>query len=249
MADTARAEHTHHDEHAHTHHEGHEEAAGSRTAAEEWDDLYRENERKWSGRPNAALVREFPEPGPGTALDLGCGEGADAIWLARGGRRVTAVDVSRVALERGAAHAEEEGVADRIDWQWHDLAETFPEGTWDLVSSHFLHSWTELPRERILRRAVDAVAPGGTLLIVGHAEAPDPAKRRSHSHGDGAAREEAEAPEVDLPTSREVLESLDLPEGEWEVQRCEEEERTRTMPDGTVVEYTDTTLRLRRLPV
>ncbi|MCE7082274.1 cyclopropane-fatty-acyl-phospholipid synthase family protein [Streptomyces sp. ST2-7A] len=244
MSDTARADHDHH---AETDHHADTDTAASRTAAEEWDDLYRENERKWSGKPNAALVREFPEPGPGTALDLGCGEGADAIWLARGGRRVTAVDVSRVALERGAAHAEEEGVADRIEWRWHDLAETFPEGTWDLVSSHFLHSWTELPRERILRRAVDAVAPGGTLLIVGHAEVPDGAKRRSH--GDGAAHGDSEVPEVDLPTSRKVLESLDLPEGEWEVQRCEEEKRTRTMPDGKVVDHTDTTLRLRRLPV
>ncbi|MQS08230.1 class I SAM-dependent methyltransferase [Streptomyces alkaliphilus] len=244
MTDTAHADHTRHADHADN--TDHDEAAGSRTAAEEWDDLYRENERKWSGRPNPALVREFPEPGPGTALDLGCGEGADAIWLARGGRRVTAVDVSRVALERGAAHAEEEGVADRIDWQWHDLAETFPEGTWDLVSSHFLHSWTELPRERILRRAVAAVAPGGTLLIVGHVEAPGGGRHGDHGEKGDAGNHGPHATE--LPTSRQVLESLDLPEGEWEVRRCEEEERTRTMPDGRVVEYTDTTLRLRRLP-
>ncbi|MDX6349032.1 MAG: hypothetical protein QOF84_3822, partial [Streptomyces sp.] len=91
-----------------------------------WDDRYAQNQRMWSGAPNAALVREVSDLAPGTALDLGCGEGGDAIWLARRGWRVTATDISGIALDRAAGHAAAAGVADRIDWQRHDLAESFP---------------------------------------------------------------------------------------------------------------------------
>ncbi|MQA95954.1 MAG: methyltransferase domain-containing protein [Streptosporangiales bacterium] len=112
------------------------------------------------GRPAGELT-------PGTALDLGCGEGADAIWLAEQGWTVTATDVSKVALDRAAAHARERGVT--VDWRRHDLAESFPEGTYDLVCAFFLHSPVDMPRDGILRSAAAAVAPGGVLLIVGHA--------------------------------------------------------------------------------
>ncbi|MBY8879775.1 SAM-dependent methyltransferase [Actinacidiphila acidipaludis] len=142
------------------------------SAEEYWDTRYG-TERMWSGRPNAALVREAAELAPGTVLDLGCGEGGDAIWLAKQGWHVVAVDVSQVALDRGAEHAAEAGVpAGRIEWQRHNLADAFPAGTYDLVSTHFLHSPIEIPRERILRSAADAVAPGGVLLVVGHAARP-----------------------------------------------------------------------------
>ncbi|MDN3353034.1 class I SAM-dependent methyltransferase [Actinomadura sp. DC4] len=198
-----------------------------------WDARYRESDRVWSGRPNDALVREVAALTPGSALDLGCGEGGDAIWLAGKGWRVTAVDISAVALERAARHAATEGVAGRIDWQRHDLATSFPAGEYDLVSAHFLHSPGELPREEILRTAADAVARGGVLLIVGHAGLPP---WEEHAHGD-----------VHLPTPQEVLEDLALPEGEWEVQVAEEHERTQTAPDGQTVTRTDNTLRLRRL--
>lgn len=144
----------------------------TRTDAEMWDDRYRESDRIWSGNPNVVLVREVEGLTPGRALDLGCGEGADAVWLARWGWKVTATDISRVALERAAVHAAEADVADRIDWQWHDLGASFPEGEYDLVSAQFLHSMGDLPRERILRRAALAVAPGGVLLVVGHAGLP-----------------------------------------------------------------------------
>lgn len=144
----------------------------TRTDAEMWDDRYRGSDRIWSGNPNVVLVREVEGLTPGRALDLGCGEGADAVWLARWGWKVTATDISRVALERAAVHAAEADVADRIDWQWHDLGASFPEGEYDLVSAQFLHSMGDLPRERILRRAALAVAPGGVLLVVGHMASP-----------------------------------------------------------------------------
>lgn len=102
------------------------------TDAELWDERYRESTRIWSGNPNTALVREVEGLTPGRALDLGCGEGADAVWLARWGWRVTATDISRVALERAAEHAAEAGVRELVDWQFHDLGVSFPEGstTW-----------------------------------------------------------------------------------------------------------------------
>ncbi|MDQ0793811.1 cyclopropane-fatty-acyl-phospholipid synthase family protein [Streptomyces sp. B1I3] len=204
----------------------------SRTDAEMWDDRYRESDRIWSGNPNSVLVREVEGVKPGRALDLGCGEGADAVWLARWGWQVTATDISRVALERAAGHAAEAGVADRIDWQWHDLGVSFPAGEYDLVSAQFLHSMGDLPRERILRQAASAVAPGGVFLVVGHAGFP--------------AWEKNPHPEVHLPTTDEVLESLELPEGEWEVLLSGEHERVQNDPDGNPTTRTDNALKLRR---
>ncbi|MFJ7997744.1 SAM-dependent methyltransferase [Streptomyces sp. NPDC096310] len=199
-----------------------------------WDSRYEISERIWSGNPNAVLVRETTGLTPGRALELGCGEGADAVWLAERGWDVTATDISRVALGRAARHATEAGVADRIDWQWHDLTATFPEGGFDLVSAQFLHAPTEdFPRERILRSAAAAVAPGGTLLVVGHAGFPTwEANPPTHVH---------------LPTPEEVLASLELPEGQWEVALSEEYERVQAGPDGEPGTRTDNVLRLLRL--
>ncbi|WP_103528151.1 cyclopropane-fatty-acyl-phospholipid synthase family protein [Streptomyces sp. SM12] len=202
------------------------------TDAEYWDARYAAEERIWSGSANAVLVREAGDLTPGRALDLGSGEGGDAIWLAHRGWWVTAVDISQVALDRAAALAAERGLADRIDWQRHDLGATFPEGSYDLVSSQFLHSYGDLPRAAILRRAADAVAPGGVLLIEGHAGWP--------------AWMEEPHPDVELPTAREVVESLRLVPGEWEVLISAEHERAQDAPDGTPSVRTDSTVKLRR---
>ncbi|MER5280641.1 class I SAM-dependent methyltransferase [Streptomyces sp. NPDC002809] len=199
--------------------------------AELWDERYRESHRIWSGNPNTALVREVEGLKPGRALDLGCGEGADAVWLARLGWQVTATDISRVALDRAAEHGAEAGVAERIDWQFHDLGVSFPEGEYDLVSAQFLHSMGDLPREQILRRAAAAVAPGGVLLIVGHAGFP----AWEHDHAD-----------MQLPTTDEVLASLELPEGQWDVLVSAEHERVQNDPDGNPTTRTDNALKIRR---
>ncbi|MFI6924486.1 FAD-dependent oxidoreductase [Nonomuraea spiralis] len=199
-----------------------------------WDERYSGSERVWSGNPNARLVEEVADLAPGTALELGCGEGADAVWLARRGWRVTAADVSGVALARAAGHAADEGLAARIDWQRHDLAESFPDGAYDLVTASYLHSPAELSREKVLRAAAAAVAPGGQLLVIGHAGMP-PWEPEAH-------------PGLRLPTPGEVLDALELAEGEWEVVRAEEFERTQTGPDGRPATRTDNVLRVRRLP-
>ena len=135
-----------------------------------WDERYSASSALWSGDPNPHLVTEAGDLGPGSALDVGCGEGADAIWLAERGWRVTAVDISSVALQRGAAHAKQvdDDVARRITWLQADLIDWVPPGgSFDLVSAQFMH----LPkdqREALFGRLAASVTPGGSLLVVGH---------------------------------------------------------------------------------
>ncbi|MFD1213721.1 SAM-dependent methyltransferase [Arthrobacter sp. GCM10027362] len=198
-----------------------------------WDSFYQEREQVWSGKPNPVLVREAAGLAPGLALDLGCGEGADAIWLAGQGWRVTAVDISAVALRRAAAHAAERGVAGRIDWRQQDLSAWTPEESYDLVSAQFLHSPIELPRETILRTAAAAVVPGGTLLVVGHESFP-PWSRHPE-------------PEVPLPTAAELVRSLGLDDGTWRLEVVDSSSRDVTGPDGQQAVLADSVLRARRL--
>ncbi len=197
-----------------------------------WDARYSQAGRVWSGEPNAVLVREAVKLTPGSALDLGSGEGADAIWLARQGWRVIAVDISQVALDRAEKHAAAAGIQHLIEWQRCDLAVSFPSGTFDLVSAQFLQSEVDLPREAILRAAAAAVAPGGVLLIVGHAGLP------SWMSPD---------PDLHLPTPAEVMAALHLPAEQWELLLSEEYEQSLTGPDGRPASRTNNTLELRRL--
>ncbi|QGG40529.1 class I SAM-dependent methyltransferase [Aeromicrobium yanjiei] len=133
-----------------------------------WDERYASEERIWSGQPNPQLVDRVTGMAPGRALDVGAGEGADAIWLARQGWTVTALDVSQVALDKAARHAVDAGVADRITWQRVDLSSWLGDpGAYDLVSAQFMY----LPQPALTtlyRQLGAAVAPGGTLLLVGH---------------------------------------------------------------------------------
>jgi len=141
--------------------------------ADFWDNRYREKPAIWSGNPNPQLVTEAAALAPGRALDAGCGEGADAIWLAERGWAVTAVDVSSVALARGAERAGQLGgdLAGRISWQQADLLTWEPEPQrFDLVSAQFLQLPASL-RGPLFTRLAGGVAVGGTLLVVGHSVA------------------------------------------------------------------------------
>jgi SAM-dependent methyltransferase len=156
--------------HVHTPHSGSDNP--DLFTQEFWDSRYRSADRIWSGNPNPHLVAHVAGLVPRTALDVGCGEGADAIWLASLGWHVTAIDVSTVALDRAAEQAAAAGrrVADRITWQHADvLSWDFmkPPRQFDLVSAQFMHL-PRLERETLVRRLAAAVRPGGMLLIVGH---------------------------------------------------------------------------------
>ena len=131
-----------------------------------WEERYGAPGLTWSGAPNAVLVKEVAGLTPGRALDIGSGEGGDSIWLASRGWAVTGVDISQNALDKAAARAASVGA--EISWEQHDLSEWMPPpASFDLVTSHFMHLPATL-RRPLFRALAVAVAPGGTLLIVGH---------------------------------------------------------------------------------
>ncbi len=135
-----------------------------------WDERYGSASAIWSGNPNPQLVAEVADLGPGAALDIGAGEGADAMWLAQRGWTVTAVDISSVALDRASqlARAFDADAAERITWQQADVTEWAPPAdSFDLVSSQFMHL-PSAQRAPYVRRCAAAVKPGGVLLVVGH---------------------------------------------------------------------------------
>ncbi|WNZ06383.1 class I SAM-dependent methyltransferase [Streptomyces sp. 11x1] len=200
-----------------------------------WEDRYRDSDRIWSGRPNPLLVREVSDLTPGSALDLGCGEGADVVWLATRGWQVTGVDISQTALDRAAAHAAAEGVAEHVRWERHELGCTFPEGAYDLVSAQFLQSPVALDQDRVLRRAAGAVVLGGTLLVVMHGGWPS-----WHRVTDQSA-------DTAFPTFQQVLNTIALPSDAWHVETLEAVERPCPSPTGHPGTRRDNIWRLTRI--
>lgn len=148
------------------------------SSAQDWDERYQgDGSNIWSGRPNEALVAEVADLPVGRALDLGCGEGADALWLATQGWEVTGIDISSVALDRARASASAAGVD--IDWRHGDFVEEPPEKeSFDLVIS-FYPALLRSRLEESIAALLVGVAPGGTLLFVWHAMT-DPELARSH---------------------------------------------------------------------
>lgn len=209
------------------HHQAEHQPGGPPVTPADWDARYREADQVWSGRPNGALVAEVADLPPGRALDVGCGEGADAVWLARRGWAVTALDVSQVALDRAAAAAQQA----EVDVRWVraglldvDLGEPF-----DLVCAMYpaLRRTGDTSTERAL---LAAVAPGGTLLVVHHADVD---VEQAAAHGFDPA---------DYVRPPDVVAVLD---GEWQVQV--DERRPRDVPPGAGARHThDLVLRARR---
>lgn len=199
-----------------------------------WEDRYAERGRIWSGRVNARLAEIAGPLTPGHALDLGCGEGGDALWLAEHGWQVTGVDISETALNRAAAEAAARGLADRVRFAQMNLSESFPDGRFDLVSAHFLHSLVDLDRTRIFSAAAGAVAPGGVLLIVDHGAAP-PWAERIHDH--------------EFPRAGEVLATMNLDERRWDRIHVGSVRRDAVGPDGQAGVLLDNLIVLRRLTV
>ena len=137
--------------------------------AADWDERYRAKEFIWGVEPNRWVAQELADLPPGRALDLACGEGRNAIWLAQRGWQVTALDFSEVGLDKARALADHAGVT-TIDWRCADATTYHHDGEVDLVLISYLH----LPaaeRRVVVRNAAAALAIGGTLLMIGHESA------------------------------------------------------------------------------
>ncbi|KAB7739798.1 methyltransferase domain-containing protein [Nostocoides sp. F2B08] len=174
-----------------------------------WNERYGAAERVWSSGPNEHVAEIVGSMAPGTALDLGAGEGRHAIWLAESGWTATAVDFAEIGLDRGRHEAEQRGLGDRLTWVTADVTTWAPaEGTeYDLVLVAYLH----LP-EDVFGRAATWVAPGGHLVVVGHA-------LRNLTEGVGGPQDPAI---LNTPDQlREKARGL-------QILRCEEVERTTT---------------------
>jgi cyclopropane fatty-acyl-phospholipid synthase-like methyltransferase len=205
----------------HDHHEPSADEMGS----EFWNATYSERPTIWSGRPNAQLVAEAAVLSPGSALDVGCGEGADAVWLAQRGWDVTAVDISSVAIDRARQHALDAGV--EVTFEVRDLMTAPPSrASYDLVSAQFFHLAD--PERSIFMRALgDATRPGGRLLVVGHCVTPSMPPTN-----------------LDRFFTPDEITALFSPD-EWMTEVAETRDRTG-MHHGEMTDLTDAVVRLRR---
>lgn len=201
--------------------------------AEFWEGRYAQSDRVWSGNVNRVLADTVIEFTPGRALDLGCGEGADVIWLAQHGWHATGIDISPTAIARATAAAEaaelEHG---RAEFLTADLT-TLTGGAYDLVSASFLHSPVALERTAILRQASTLVAPGGHLLITSHADFPPWASVATSD------RRRFLSPE-------EELAQLELDPRDWEVIHAEVRRRDTVAPGGEPASLDDVVVLVRR---
>ncbi|MGX7829744.1 class I SAM-dependent methyltransferase [Actinokineospora sp. 24-640] len=195
-----------------------------------WEERYRSHSVSFHAETNPQVVAEAADLAPGTALEAGCGEGGDAIWLASRGWRVTAVDIAPTALRRGREQAESAGVAG-IEWVHADLTAWTPAAEhFDLVTASYVHPVG--PSGALFGKLAAAVTPGGTLLIVGH-HPTDP-----HSLAHGSAGMGLTAAEV----------ANDLDPDRWDIVVADTRIRSLTVPDGREVTFHDTVLRARKRP-
>jgi SAM-dependent methyltransferase len=187
------------------------------------------------------LAVELGDLEPGTALDAGCGAGAEALWLVEHGWQVTAADISAEALARAAARATGSTAADRVQWLQADLGSWTPDGRFDLVTTHYAHP--AMPQLDFYDRIADWVAPGGTLLIVGHLHGHGSAAHGSGpGHGPGHGDDE-HPPAHATTTAAAVTARLT---GGWDVVTAVEPHRTVDVPGGRSVSLDDVVVRATR---
>ncbi len=198
--------------------------------AELWDARYRAHEAPWDPEPNPILEAEAAGLVSGKALEVGCGEGSDAVWLARRGWQVMAVDISQVALNRGRQAASDASV----EWRQADIMNWEPPNeAFDLVAAHFLHF---IPADRAVAfgRLARAVRPGGRLLYVAH-----------HPLDLRTTLRRPPNPEV-LHSAEDVAALLDP--NDWEILAQDARPRLVKDADGNPVTAHDAVLLARRLP-
>ncbi|MFV2104468.1 class I SAM-dependent methyltransferase [Micromonospora sp. LOL_024] len=183
--------------------------------------------------PNPYVVEAAGGRTPGRALDAGCGEGTEAIWLAQQGWEVTAVDIAPVVLRRAAARAIEHGVPE-VRWVRADLTGWEPDTLFDLVATHYAHPSTS--QLAFYERLARWVAPGGTLLIVGHLHTHESGQH----HGQPCGRQ---TPAEASVTAADITARLDGTV--WLVDRAAELTRAVTSPIGQQVLLNDVVVRAR----
>jgi len=221
--------------------------------ADFWENRYAISDRVWSGRPNATLVDVVAALTPGRSLDLGCGEGADVIWLAQHGWQATGVDIAPSAIAHardaaaalrlgdgggggsgGSIHFEVADLEAELDAELNaELDTELDAEQYDLVTACFLQSPVPLSREQILRRAAGRVSHGGRLLIVSHA-VPPPWHAAAHHH-------------ETLPQPADDLAALALDPERWVVELEEIRRRDAVGPDGEPAVLDDGVLMVRRV--
>nr|WP_300039468.1 class I SAM-dependent methyltransferase [uncultured Roseobacter sp.] len=199
------------------------------SAQDFWDELYCRGSRQTRGLPSAVLKRFAMDRTPGRALDLGCAKGDDAIWLVQQGWEVVAVDIAQAALDIAEVNAVERGVADRISFQRHDLAVSFPEGRYDLISAMFLQTPFDFPKPEVFAQAYDKLASGGMLLIVTHGSATPWSWNKADHH---------------YPTPEEDLAALGYAESDNEVFFVDAVRRTAHGPGGETAQVLDNVIAL-----
>ena len=196
-----------------------------------WHQAHRDRPGAMDGSPpNPYLARETSSLVPGTALDAGCGAGAEAIWLASHGWQVTAADIAAEALARAAGRATDGEVSERVRWVEADLTVWDPGMRFDLVTTHYAHP--AMPQLAFYDRISAWVAPGGTLLIVGHL------------HNSGVAGHGHHPPAEASVTLPDITAGLDSTK--WTVTTAAEHIRTVTGPGDRAIPLHDVVVRATR---
>lgn len=228
-----------------------------------WDQIWtgERAEAMGSGQPNPHLMREVQDMTPGTALDAGCGAGLEAIWLATHGWQVTGADIATAALERAAERATTAGLAEQLKWIQADLSTWEPDNRYDLVTTHYAHP--AMPQLEFYDRIATWVAPGGTLLIVGHLHRENNGLTTGHGPGHGSTTERSHGSTAEPAHGRHhepdggekppasasataVIITARLDPTRWEILTAQESSRTLTGPDGHKIAIHDVVVRATR---
>lgn len=229
--DRAVAAHDAHHEVAPPTSTGHNPDSPAMSPRDFWEARYADKQQ-WSGNPNETMTAVVSDLTPGVALDLGCGEGADAIWLANNGWKVTGIDISEAAISRAREHGQAAGAqASNVEWVAADLSTWEPSSPVDLIVASFFQSPVALDRARILQRLSTCVSPGGHVLVIAHAAAPPWATSLAHAHHQ-------------FRTPDEELEQLNLT-SDWQLVRSEIRTRQVTR-DGQLMTLDDSVLLVQR---
>lgn len=198
-----------------------------------WEQRYQERDAVWSGKVNATMADAVGALAPGRALDVGCGEGGDALWLAQRGWHVLGVDISPTAVGRASKQAEVEHLDPLASFKAVDILTWEPAEPFDLVVSSFLHSAAQFPRPRMLTRMATWVAHKGRLVVVSHAE-PPPWSPALQAHRHQHVPPEVEWTQLGLGDS-------------WELERIDTVLREVQGPDGQAATLKDGLIVAKRL--